>query len=112
MTPVERHCATECREELMDKINGCALKSGVWKFLGVMVTIVIFVAGVAISIHAAGNERILERQKAAEQQIVTNTIAIAKIQQGLESLEKGQIKLEGRLESFGAEIIKEVRKLR
>jgi hypothetical protein len=113
MTPIiEKHCNTECREDILTKINECIRVSGVWKFTGITVTVIALVWAAAFSIHAAGSERVEERQEAAERQIAINTVSIARILQTLDSLEKSQIRLEGKLDTFGAAIIKEVKKQR
>jgi hypothetical protein len=112
MTPVEKHCETECREDILERMNGCVLKSGVWKFIGVIVTILVFAYGAVITIHAAGNDRMEANIKASEQQIFNNTVNMAKMQASLDQLKEGQKKLEDKLENLGAQIIKEVKRSR
>jgi predicted amino acid-binding ACT domain protein len=65
-----------------------------------------------ITIHAAGNDRMEANIKASEQQIITNTINMAKMQASLDQLKEGQKKLEDKLENLGAQIIKEVKRSR
>jgi Tfp pilus assembly protein PilO len=112
VTPIEKHCETECREDILERMNGCVLKSGVWKFISVLVVILTFAYGVAITMHASGNERQESRIKESEQQIMTNTVNMAKMQASLDQLKEGQKKLEDKLENLGAQIIKEVKRSR
>ena len=108
----EKHCVTSCREDLLNRLNDCLMMGGLWKFIGVFVTVLVFVSGVTMSIHAEGSARVEQLQKANAQQIAINTVAIARIMQTLDSVEKGQTKLENKLDDFGKEIIREVKKNR
>jgi hypothetical protein len=108
----EKHCETECREDILEKLSKCITIGGVWKFIGVLVAVLAFLATLTLSIHAANTDRVEQRQKASEQQIHINTVAIAKILSSLDTLEKGQGKIEDKLENLGAAIIREVKKIK
>jgi len=108
----EKHCSTECREELIEKINGCALKSGVWKFVTAIMTISVFVLGVGYSIHAGGNAKTEWQIQEAQNKINSNTVTIGKIGQQLENIKEGQVKLDSKLDSITAMLLKEIKRSR
>ena len=112
MTANDKHCNTECREELLQKIHGCALKSGVWKFVAILVTISIFLWGVGYNIHAGGETKTEWRLKESENKIANNTVTIAKITTTLDALTKGQSELNTKLDNLTAVLLKEIKRSR
>jgi hypothetical protein len=109
---IEKHCETDCREDLLMKLNERIHMDGVWKFVGVLIAVLTIVWGAAFTIHADGDARLANKVETAEKQIAANTITITKLMEHLEQLKEGQDKLERKLESLGTAIIKEVKKNR
>lgn len=108
----EAQCGTDCREDLLEKLGNCITTSGVWKFIGVLVTVLIFTAGLAMSIHADSQAKIEQRLEENIAKGNKRDIVVAEIQVTLKSLEVGQAALNTKLDALKDAIIKEVKKNR
>ena len=108
----EAQCGTDCREDILEKLGNCITTSGVWKFIGVLVTVLIFTAGLAMSIHADNQTKIEQRLEENINKGNKRDIVVAEIQVTRKALEVGQAALNTKLDALREEIIKEVKKSR
>ena len=95
-----KSCGTDCREDLLCKMIRKVDKTGVWKFITISITAVIFLWGVAYTIHAGGNTVTETVQKEQGTQIAKNTTAIVTITVQLTNLKDGQDRIESDIKSI------------
>ena len=112
MTPQnhDQPCKTDCREELRAMINGCVSKSGVWKFISVIVVVIIALWGIGYTIHAGGDSKSDLQIKEVERKGDLNTVAIAGIKPTLETLVTGQTALNKKMDDLLPILLKEIKR--
>lgn len=106
----ELPCNTSCREELLDKMNRCIDRTALWKFAGLMVTIITTSILLTISVHSSGQETRDSAAKKNYEQIQINTIAIAEIKKDLEFIKKGQEEIKINSDNHFEALLREIKK--
>ena len=117
----DKHCATECREELLTKIGGKVCRSTMWKFTMAIVSVVIAVGGILYSSYAGGidkreeqTQKLVAKQELALENVARavqdNTISITAMKGTLGTLQEGQSKLEHKMDEQTRMIMQELRK--
>jgi len=103
-------CATSCREEILAKIGRCIDVASLWKFAGIMVSIVTTVIILSITVHSSGQDARDTAAKNNYEQIQKNTIAIAEIKKDLEFIKNGQEEIKKTSDLHFDSLLKEIKK--